>query len=153
MTDILTDQGKQYAAFIDAELQREIDRRDSANARAGSALTGATGLVTLVLAVFAVFLGKESLVTGWAKVFIAAAVLALLAAGGCAVAALRPLCVRLEPWGQSILEGIDISPLRHRLRPGGFRATRNRSPDSAPNSTNGVAVRMQDPSAPVASQG
>jgi hypothetical protein len=86
----VTDQGTQYAAFIDTELEREIARRDSAHTRAGAALTGATGLVTLVLALFAVFLGKEALVTGWAKVFIAGAVLALLAAGGCAVAAIRP---------------------------------------------------------------
>lgn len=86
----MTDQGTQYAGFINAELEREIARRDSANTRAGAALTSATGLVTLVLALFAVLLGKDSLATGWAKVFIAGAVLALLAAGGCAVAAIRP---------------------------------------------------------------
>jgi hypothetical protein len=86
----VTDQGTQYTAYIAAELEREIARRDSANTRAAAALTGATGLVTLVLALFAVFLGKDVLLTGGAKVFIVVAVLALLMAGGCAVAAIRP---------------------------------------------------------------
>jgi hypothetical protein len=90
MADTVTDQGTQYAAFIDAELEREIARRESANTRAGAALTRATGLVTLVLALFAIFLGKDSLVTGWAKGFIAGAVVVLLAAGACAVVAIRP---------------------------------------------------------------
>ncbi len=53
------DQGKTYSAFIEAQLKAENDLRASVTARANSALTGATGLVTLVLAVFAVFLGKR----------------------------------------------------------------------------------------------
>jgi hypothetical protein len=81
----MTDQGRQYAAFIEAELKAEHDRRDSVNSRATSALTGSTGLVTLVLAIFAVFVGKDFTLTGWAKGFLVAALFALLLSACCAV--------------------------------------------------------------------
>ncbi len=85
------DQGKQYAAFIEAELKAENDRRTSVNTRAATALTGATGLVTLVLAVIAVFAGKDFILPGPAKISLAVAVLALLAAAVCAVIAGFPI--------------------------------------------------------------
>jgi hypothetical protein len=81
------DQGKQYAAFIEAELQGENDRRASVNTRAAAALTGATGLVTLVLAIFAVFVGKDFVLAGSAKRSLALALLALLSAAVFAVLA------------------------------------------------------------------
>lgn len=78
---------KIYAAFIDAELKAENDQRASVNNRAAAALTGATGLVTLALAVFAVLLGKDHVFTGLARLFLVVALTALLLSGGCAVAA------------------------------------------------------------------
>lgn len=87
------DQGKQYAAFIDAQLKAEYDRRDSVNSRAGSALTGAAGLVTVVLAVFAVFLGKDPVLTGFAKISLGAAVILLLFAAAAAVMASYPWAI------------------------------------------------------------
>jgi len=85
------EQGKEYAEFISAELKAENDRRTSVNTRAGATLTGAAGLVTLVLAVFAIFIGKEHpVLTGWAKGFLAAALFALLACAFCAVMAGLP---------------------------------------------------------------
>jgi hypothetical protein len=79
------DQGKQYAAFIEAELAAETDRRASVNTRAAAALTGAAGLVTLVLAVFAVLVGKDFVLSGHAKDYLFKALIALLLA---AIAAL-----------------------------------------------------------------
>jgi hypothetical protein len=40
-----------YAAFVEAELKAENDRRDSVNRRAATALTGSTALITLALAI------------------------------------------------------------------------------------------------------
>ena len=54
------DQGKEYSAFLQERLRSEDKRRESVTTRAGAALTGATGLVTLVLAVFAVSSAKTS---------------------------------------------------------------------------------------------
>jgi hypothetical protein len=94
-----------YAAFIDAELKAENDRRTSVNTRAATALTGATGLVTLVLAVFAVLgarndvvlgAGKDFVLTGWAKAFLVVALAALLGSAACAVAA-------GFPWRQKLI--------------------------------------------------
>ncbi|NTY58731.1 hypothetical protein [Mycolicibacterium sphagni] len=84
------ERGTQFAAFLEAELKREIDRRDSINTRAIAALTGATGLATLVLALFAVVIGKDATINGAAKILMMVAVLALLAASGFALVAARP---------------------------------------------------------------
>lgn len=75
-----------YGAFIEAELKAENDRRDSANSRAASAVTSATGLVTLALAAIGVIVGKHDF-PYCATPFLGFALLALLAAGACAVAA------------------------------------------------------------------
>lgn len=87
----MSDQGTEYANFISAQLEAENDRRTSVNTRAGAALTGATGLVTLVLAVFAVFIPNQHIVlSGWAKGSLAVALFALLACAFCAVMAGLP---------------------------------------------------------------
>jgi hypothetical protein len=86
----VSDQGNQYTSFIEAERKAENDRRESVNTRAASALTGATGLVTLVLAVFAVLVGRQFTLSGWAKVYLVAALLALLASAISAVCAGLP---------------------------------------------------------------
>lgn len=86
----MSDQGKQYAAYIEAELKAENELRSSINTRAGSAITASTGFVTLVLGVFAVFLGKDYTLSGTAKVFVVGAVMALLAAAFCALIAGLP---------------------------------------------------------------
>jgi hypothetical protein len=49
---------EQYAEFIKEELKAEVARRGSINTRAGTAVTGSVGLVTLVLAAFAVLIEK-----------------------------------------------------------------------------------------------
>jgi MFS family permease len=85
------DQGKTYAAFIEAQLKAENELRASVTSRANSALTGATGLVTLVLAVFAVFLGKDFTLKGYAKLYLILAVVALLVSAVCALIAALPL--------------------------------------------------------------
>jgi hypothetical protein len=84
------DQGKEYAAFIAAQLAAEQDRRASFNARAAGGLTGAAGLVTVVLAVFTAFVGRDFKLSGDAKNFLVAALIALLAAALCAVLAGLP---------------------------------------------------------------
>ena len=58
------DQGSEYADFIKEELASEVGRRDAVNSRAGAAITSATGLVTLVLAVVAITKGKDYVLTG-----------------------------------------------------------------------------------------
>jgi apolipoprotein N-acyltransferase len=78
---------KIYAAFIEAELKAENDIRTSVNNRAAAALTGATGLMTLALAVFAVLVGTQHAFTGWARVWLVVALACMLGAGGCAVLA------------------------------------------------------------------
>jgi hypothetical protein len=47
-TSKMSDQGEQYAAFVEKELQAEIDRRAKVMTRATTSLTGSTGFVTLV---------------------------------------------------------------------------------------------------------
>ncbi len=84
------DQGKQYAAFVEAELKAEYDRRASVNSRAAGALTASTGLVTLVLGVFAVLVGKDFVLTGHARGALAVALGSLLLAAACAVIAALP---------------------------------------------------------------
>lgn len=84
------DQGKEYSAFIQEQLHSEDKRRESVTTRAAGALTGATGLVTLVLAVFAVFLGKDFTLKGCAKNWLLVAIIALLIAAALAVVAGYP---------------------------------------------------------------
>lgn len=86
----MTEQGKQYASFIEAELKAENDRRSSINTRAAAALTGAAGLVTVVLAVFAVLVGKDLTLTASARSRLVVAMMALLGAGLFAVLAGLP---------------------------------------------------------------
>jgi hypothetical protein len=81
------EQGKQYTAFVEAELKAEYERRGSVNARAASALTASTGLVTLVLGVFAVFVGKDFVLTGCARGALAVALVFLLLGAASAVIA------------------------------------------------------------------
>jgi hypothetical protein len=74
------DQGKQYAAFIEAELKAENDRRESLNNRAASTLTGTAAFFTLSVAAIAVFAGKDFVVTGSAKSMLARALVILFLA-------------------------------------------------------------------------
>jgi len=73
---------EQYAEFIKEELKAEVARRGSINTRAGTAVTGSVGLVTLVLAVFAVLIEKDSFLSGSAKT---SSLIALLGAAASAV--------------------------------------------------------------------
>lgn len=84
------DQGKQYAAFIEAQLVAEHDRRNSVNSRAATVLTGAAGLVTLVLAVFAVIIGKDFTLSGAARNWLLFSLMMLLLAAVAAVLAGYP---------------------------------------------------------------
>jgi uncharacterized membrane protein len=77
----MSDGGKQYAAFIESEVKAENDRHASINTRAAAALTGAAGLVTVVLAVLAVLADENFILSGWAKGWLVAALVALLGAG------------------------------------------------------------------------
>ena len=80
------DVGKRYWSFIEAELRAEVDRRNLAIGRSTSAMTAATGLVTLFLAVAAVLLGKDFVLTNvWAQSLMIATVVALLLSAVCAV--------------------------------------------------------------------
>jgi hypothetical protein len=78
-----------YGAFIEAELKIESDRRASVDGRAATFVTSSAALITLALAVFGL-LGKTHQFPDVAKPFFAAAVICLLAAGACAVAAVFP---------------------------------------------------------------
>jgi hypothetical protein len=80
-----------YAAFIEAELKVETDRRDSVHTRAGAAVTSSVGLITLVLGVFGYLAGKNPGFPDCAKPFLVVAVIFLLVAGGFAVAAGFPV--------------------------------------------------------------
>ena len=80
-------QGSEYATFIENELKHEYDRRDAVNSRAAGAITAATGLVTIVLAVLAVLKGKDFTLTGGPLTAIAVALFALLAAAVLAILA------------------------------------------------------------------
>ncbi len=112
------EQGKHYAAFIEAQLKIEQDRRESINSRATSMLTAVTGLATLLLAVFAVLLGKNAVLTGcWERSFLAAALLCLMASAFHAVVALKPRPV----------EGPTVGTMRTFLREPRFRDTEIRA--------------------------
>lgn len=89
----MSDGGKQYAAFIEAELKAENERRSSINTRAAAALTASAGLVTVVLAVLTVLVdrpGGQFTLTGWAKNWLVSALVLLLCAGLFAVLAGAP---------------------------------------------------------------
>jgi hypothetical protein len=88
--DKYPEQGTQYAAFLDGELKRENDRRSSLLTRASTAVTASTGLVTLVLALFTVVIGKDPSITGAAKWGVTVAVVSLLGSAACALEAGRP---------------------------------------------------------------
>jgi hypothetical protein len=84
----MDEQGSEWVAFIAKELDREYDRRDRLNTRSATAITSATTLVTLSLAVMAVLKGQHLVVSGALKVgsllgalvlLLAAAVLSILA--------------------------------------------------------------------------
>ena len=81
------DQGSEYAGFIKEELASEVDRRDAVNTRAGAAITSATGLVTLVLAVVAITKGKDYVLTGAAVTALVVALFALLLSAVAAILA------------------------------------------------------------------
>ena len=68
-------------------LAAEHARRDSVNERSSKTLTSARALVTLTLAVFAVLLGKDFILSGWAKTFVVAALACLLVSAICSVVA------------------------------------------------------------------
>ncbi len=72
------DHGTQFTSWVFGELKTEHDRRDTANSRAATMLTAATGLVTVVVSVFTVFRGKDFVLTGGAKAALVVALLALL---------------------------------------------------------------------------
>jgi len=83
----MTDQGSEYANFIQAALSREYTARDLVNSRAGTSITSATGLVTLTLAVVAVFKGQQYTLHGGALAALTAALICLFGAGALAVLA------------------------------------------------------------------
>jgi hypothetical protein len=83
----MSQQGATYAAFIQMELDRELERRDSANSRAATAITSATGLVTLTLAAVAVLKGQSTLLHGTSEAWLVVGVIALLVAAVLAVLA------------------------------------------------------------------
>lgn len=91
------EQGTQYAAFIEAQLAAEYERRASVNTRAASTLTGCAGLVTVVLAVFAVLVGKDFVLSGPPRDYLAKALIALLAAALLAVLAGIPWTSSVPP--------------------------------------------------------
>jgi hypothetical protein len=80
-----------YAAFIEAELKAENDRRESLHTRAAAIAASSAGLITLALGVFGLLIGKNHEFPDIAKPFFVSAVVCLLAAGACAVAAQFPL--------------------------------------------------------------
>lgn len=82
-----SNQGSEFADFLKDELANEISRRDSVNSRAATAITSATGLVTLVLAVVAVAKGKDYIISGAALAALVVALVALLLSAVAAIIA------------------------------------------------------------------
>jgi hypothetical protein len=105
-----------YGDFIEAELKAENERRDSANTRAASAVTSATGLATLALAAVGVVVGKNNDFPVCAMPFLAFALFFLLGAGACA--ALAGL-----PWRQRFVNARTIDKM--------LNSRRNDPPDVA----------------------
>lgn len=60
----MDEQGGEWVSFIAKELDREYDRRDVLNTRASTAITGATTLVTISLAVLALLKSQHCTVSG-----------------------------------------------------------------------------------------
>jgi hypothetical protein len=81
----MTDQGTEYARFIEAGLKSENDRRDMVNSRLNTAITSATGLVTVTLVVLAVLKGKDFTLQGPALTALFVALFALLIAAALGV--------------------------------------------------------------------
>src|SRR3954468_11924362 len=86
----MTEQGKEFARFVEMQLQSEETRRASIVTRGGAAVASAAGLVTLVLALFAVFLGKDFQVSGIVAIALGVAVLAFLTSAVCGVVIISP---------------------------------------------------------------
>lgn len=82
--------GKEWSSYIEKQLQAEEVRRSSIVARGGAAVASAAGLVTLVLAVFAVFLGKDFQTSGPVEIALGTAVIALLISAVCGVVIVTP---------------------------------------------------------------
>jgi hypothetical protein len=81
------EQGTEYGKFIQNELNFEHERRDTVNSRAATAVTSATGLVTVTLAVVAVLKGQHFTFHGASLVLLAIGLLAFLISGVLAVLA------------------------------------------------------------------
>lgn len=127
------EQGKHYAAFIESQLKLEQDRRESLNGRATSMLAAVTGLATLLLAVFAVLLGKGAVLTSWwTRGLLAAALLCLMVSAFFAVAVLKPRPLR----------GPTVGTLRSFLYEPRFRDTGDTStgPDVIPERRSDLSV-------------
>lgn len=84
----MNEQGSEWVAFIAGELDREYERRDRLNGRSAAAVTGATALVTVSVAVLVVLKGQHLTVSGVLQIglllgalvfLLAAAVLSILA--------------------------------------------------------------------------
>ena len=83
----MSDQGVTYATFIEAELKLEYERRTTLDARGLAIVTTSSGVITLLLAVAVLFLGKDFelgpeakwAVVGALALFLIAALFGLLA--------------------------------------------------------------------------
>lgn len=83
----MAEQGTTYAAFIEAELKLEYERRTALDARGLAIVTSSSAVITLLLAVAGVFLGKDFKLAPTAKgavivslfLFLIAALFGLLA--------------------------------------------------------------------------
>jgi hypothetical protein len=85
-----SEQGSQFAAFVEQELAEEYSRRESVTTRASVAITTSTGLVTVVRAVIAVVKGKDFTLKGWPLGTLVVALIFLLGAAVLAVTANMP---------------------------------------------------------------
>ncbi|GAB3843049.1 hypothetical protein ACFPIJ_00245 [Dactylosporangium cerinum] len=83
----MTDGASPYAAFIEKELQREYDRRDSVNARASGLIVGASGLTGVTLLVAAILNGNDVVLRGYGAVALSVALVAFIVSGMLAVLA------------------------------------------------------------------
>lgn len=99
-----SEQGTEYAAWVASQLQREYDRRDSVNSRAGAAVTSATGLVTLELAIVAFARGDKYIGSGSVLAAVVVAVLLLLLSAVAAV-------VAGLPWRYTVLDAGSITEM------------------------------------------
>lgn len=72
------DQGVEWSNFINKELEREYTRRDTVNTRAAAAVTSATTLITVTLAVVGIAKGAHYVIDGPLLVSLLAAALLLL---------------------------------------------------------------------------